>query len=85
MQFNDLQLNTLYFMMYTTDDFWFINEFYSRPSKTLITGECIKSSWPYASDSVILTPLDTERVAICIPVETANLDVLHKLHPHLFI
>ena len=37
MQLEDFQLNTLYFMVYDDCAVWFINEFYSKHEKHILT------------------------------------------------
>ena len=89
MQLEDLQLNTLYFMVYddtnaySTNDIWFINEFHSRPNKEIIAGICVASSWPLAVDLVYLSASDLERVVVCVAIDDIN--TIHETHPHLFI
>ena len=89
MQLDDLQLNTLYFMVYddtnsySTKDIWFINEFHSRPNKEAIAGVCVASSWPLAANLAYLSASDLEHVLICVAIDDIN--TVHETHPHLFI
>lgn len=84
MSYEDLQLNTPYFIQYANPNEWFVNIYTSR-NNWMLKGSCVNAySSMYINDYVTTNPEHWQSVTVCIPL-SGSIDTLQENYPELFL
>lgn len=84
MSYEDLQLDTPYFIQYDDPNKWFVNIYTSR-NNCKLRGICVHAyNSVYVSDYIGTDPDHWQSVTVCIPL-SGSIDALQENYPELFL